>query len=234
MKRNLALILVLPALLAAQEMNKDVNKMHFVRASGEAIVKVKPDRAEISIGVITESPTAQAAAAENATQTAQVLDALKKTLGSAGELKTAGYSISAQYQYTNGQPQKLTGYQASNTVSVVVTDLSLLGKVIDAASNSGANNINAINFDLKDDSAIRLQALAEATEKARSSAEAIAKALNLKVTGVLQAETGEAPSFRPLMTQFVANQLMAPGARTPIETGNLEVRATVTVSLEIQ
>ncbi len=229
MKRKLALILIVPALLMAQ----DMNKVHFVRASGEAIVKVKPDRAEISIGVINESPTAQAAAAENAAQTAQVLDALKKTLGSAGELKTVGYAISAQYQYTNGQPQKLTGYQTSNTILVVVTDLSLLGKVIDAASNSGANNINSINFDLKDDRAIRLQALAEATEKARSSAEAIAKALNLKVVRVLQAETGEAPGFTPVR-QFVTNQLMAPGARTPIEAGNLEIRATVTVSLEIQ
>src|SRR5665213_3095022 len=107
MKTKLALMLVLPALLVAQHMSK----VHFVRASGEATVKVKPDRAEISIGVINQSPTAQEAAAKNATETKQVLDAVKQTLGPAGQIKTTGYSISPQYQYTNGRPPKITGYQ---------------------------------------------------------------------------------------------------------------------------
>lgn len=226
-----ALFLVVPALLFGQ----DPSKIHFVRASGEAVVKAKPDKAEIDIGVTNQSPTAQAAAADNAAQTTQVVDAVKKTLGAAGELKTSGYAISPQYQYANGKPPKITGYQASNTVLVTVNDLALLGKVIDAASNEGANNINGINFGLKDDSAVRRQALVEATEKARASAEAIAKALNVKVVGVLMAEIGETPSFRPVRAQFAkAPMAMAQAAPTPIEAGDLDVRATVTVSLEIQ
>jgi uncharacterized protein YggE len=208
-------------------------KVHFVRATGEATVSARPDRAQISIGVLTQASTAQAAASANAAQTTQVIDAIKRTLGEGGELKTSGYSISPQYQYTAGRAPKTTGYQASNTVLIIVNDLTLLGKVIDAATDSGANNINSVSFSLKDDSHVRNQALAEAASKARGAAESIAKALNTHVVGVLEAETAETPTFRPMTRSFAA--MAAPqGAPTPIEAGDLDIRATVTVTLEVQ
>jgi len=209
------------------------DKTHFVRATGEATISAHPDRAQISIGVLTQASTAQAAATANATQTTQVIDAIKKTLAEAGELKTTGYSIQPQYQYTAGRSPKITAYQASNTVLIVVNELSLLGKVIDAASDSGANNINGVSFSLKDETHARNQALAEASIKARAAAESIAKALNVHVVGVLQAETAQAPTFRPLNRSFAA---MAPsvGMPTPIEPGDLDIQATVTVTLEVQ
>jgi uncharacterized protein len=229
-KHALLPLIFLPYMLNAQENAK----VHFVRATGEATVTVRPDRAQISIGVMNQNPTAQAAAAANATQTTQVIEAIKRTLGQGGELKTSGYSISPQYQYTAGRAPKITGYQASNTVLVIVNDLNLLGKVIDSASDSGANNINGVAFSLKDESGVRSQALAEAAVKARSAAEAIAKALNAHVVGVLQAETGQVPSFRPMTRSFSA--VASPGgpAPTPIEAGDLDIQATVTVTLEVQ
>jgi hypothetical protein len=219
----------------AQAVAQAPSKTHFVRATGEATVTARPDRAQISIGVINQSSTAQAAAAANATQTAQVIDAIKRVLGEGGELKTSGYAISPQYQYTTGRAPKITGYQASNTVLIIVNELHLLGKVIDAASDSGANNINGVSFSLKDDSQVRNQALGEAAAKARAAAEAIAKALNTHVIGVLEAETGEVPTFRPIAPSFRA--MAGPGqagAPTPIESGDLEIHATVTVTLEVQ
>jgi hypothetical protein len=226
-------LLVLLLLLTSMDMAQEIPKVHFVRATGEATVTARPDRAQISIGVMTQSSTAQAAASANATQTTQVIDAIKRTLGQGGELKTEGYSISPQYQYTQGRTPKITGYQASNTVLIIVNELSLLGKVIDAASDSGANNINGVAFSLKDESPVRNQALAEAAVKARAAAESIAKALNTHVVGVLQAETSESPTFRPMNRSFAA---MAPqqGAPTPIEAGDLDIHASVTVTLEVQ
>ena len=229
-KQCLLALMLLPTMMNAQE----IAKVHFVRASGEATVSARPDRAEISIGVINQSPTAQAAASANATQTTQVIEAIKRTLGQGGELKTAGYSISPQYQYSAGRSPKITGYQASNTVLVIVNDLTLLGKVIDSASDSGANNINGVTFSLKDETVVRSQALAEAATKARAAAEAIAKALNTHIVGVLQAETNETPTFRPMNRSFAAMAQGAVAAPTPIEPGDLDIHATVTVTLEVQ
>lgn len=228
----IALVIVPGCLLAAAQ--EGLAKVHFVRASGEATVTAKPDRAQISIGVVTQAATAQAAASQNATQTSAALDAMKRALGSAGDIKTSGYSISPQYIYANGKPPKISGYQASNTVLATVNDLSLTGKVIDAANEAGANNINGISFSLRDDRAIREQALAEAAQKARTAAEAIAKALNVHITGVLQAETTEAPVVRPMMKTMAMSAEMAPRAPTPIEAGDIDVRAALTVTFEVQ
>jgi uncharacterized protein YggE len=235
MKLPCVTVLLLASGCLAAAAQDSAAKVHFIRASGEATVRAKPDRAQISIGVVTQAPTAQAASAQNATQTSAVLDAVKRGLGSNGEIKTSGYALSPQYQYTNGRPPKITGYQASNTVLTTVNDLSLTGKVIDAANEAGANEITGISFSLRDDNAIRAQALAEAAVKARSAAEAIAKALNVHITAVLDADTTEAPVVRPMNKAFaMMSEVAAPRAPTPIEPGDLDVHASVTVRFEVQ
>ena len=211
---------------------QDMSKVHFVRASGEATVTAKPDRAQISIGVVTHAATAQAAAAQNAEETTQVIHSLKSALGANGDVKTTAYSISPQYDYGNqGHPPKLAGYEASNTVLATEDDLSSLGKVIDAATSSGANNINGISFTLRDENPVKQKALVEATDRARANAETIARALNLHVTGVLQAEPTEMPVFRPMP---MAMQAKIAAVATPIEAGNLDVSARVTVVLQVE
>jgi uncharacterized protein YggE len=223
-------IILLPALLPGQ----DAPKLRLVRASATATVSAKPDRAQISIGVVTQAQAAQDAASANASQTERALAGIMKALGTAGEIKTTGYSLSPQMQYAEHQPPKISGYQASNTVLVEVNDLSVVGKVIDAANQSGANDINGITFSLKDDSAVRTQALAEAAAKARANAEAIARALNLEIVGVLQAEADTPPASFPARMQVFAKAASPQAQATPIETGDLDLQATVTVSLEVR
>ncbi len=227
------LCVALPLVSVAQ--SDDISKpLHVVRASGEATVTAKPDCAQISIGVVTEAATAQLASSQNATQTSQVMDALKRALGSRGDMKTAGYSISPVYQYVNGKPPKLTGYKAENTVHVTLDDLSLVGQIIDASANAGANAVNGITFSLRNDESIRAQALAEAATKARASAEAIARALSLQVVGVLQAESPEASAIHPLFAPYAGSAGLAKAAPTPIETGTLDIQASVVVTLEVR
>jgi uncharacterized protein len=229
-------LLCTSVLLASAISAQDTAKLaHTVRASGEATVAAKPDRAQITIAVLTQASTAQAASAKNATQTTQVLDAVKRTLGVNGQVTTTGYSISPDYQYSrDGSPAKVIGYNATNTVLVTVDDLSLVGKIIDSATSAGANNITNIAFMLRNDEAVRAQALAEAAGKARTSAEAIAKALNLRVVGIMNAEATEAPTVRPMFAQARATAQVNAGAPTPIETGTLDIHAGVIVSLQVQ
>ena len=228
-------LLLLPALVVCSLPAQDTAKLsHVVRASAESTVTAKPDRAQVTIGVLSQAPTAQAASAQNATQSTAVVDAVKRALGGNVQIKTTEYSISPDYQYSkDGSASKVIGYHASNTVLATVDDLSLVGKIIDTATHAGANNINGIAFTLRNDEAVRAQALAEAAGKARASAEAIAKALNLRVLGVLNAEATEAPVVRPLMMQArVSAQMNA--APTPIESGTLDIHASVVVTLQVQ
>ena len=218
----------MPCLLLAQDPFKG---LHVVRASGEATVSAKPDRAQVSVGVITEANTAEKASQQNASQTSDVLKMLKDLVGSAGEIKTTGYSIGPEYQFSSGNPPKISGYHANNTVLVTVSDLSFVGKIIDAAVKSGANDLT-ISFLLKSDDTIRAEALREAAKKARANAEAIAYGLDLHVVRVLQAETTNVTPIRPIMLQ--AGAMAKAATPTPIEAGTLDVHASVTVTVEVQ
>lgn len=203
----------------------------FVRATGEGTATVKPDEAVLSIGVVTQASTADAAASQNATQVNALLQALKKQLGSNGELRTIGYRIEPNYRYpppAGGSPT-ISGYTASNTVQATTRDLPSVGSLIDAATRAGANHVEGIQFMLRDEQPARAQALKQAAQAARANAEAIAAALGVRVLGLRSAETAFTEPIRPRMA-MAAEAVRAP---TPVEPGVLDIRATVTVTLDV-
>ena len=221
--------------MAAQEDGGDLEDRPNVRATGESVIQAKPDLARIDFGVTTQGPTAQAAGAQNAKQFEAVLAALRKALGPSAEVKTVNYSLQPEYKYPKegGKPQ-IVGYTATNIVQATTTDLDRVGPLIDAATQAGATNVQQLQFTLKDEQAVRAQALAEAARKARGNAEAIAQALGLKVVRVLSAQAGGGPVV-PLRREnmMMAMSKAADAAPTPIESGNIEVHATVSLMLEV-
>lgn len=199
-----------------------------VRATGEASVAVTPDQAKIEIGVVTQAATAQQAAAQNAAQVEKVISQLKQAAGANAALKTANYSLSPNYNYPpNGGTPTLNGYTASNTVQLTSSDLAGIGKVIDAATQAGANRVVALQFGLKNDLAAKSQALKLAAAEAKSRAEAIAAGLGGRVGSVIAAQESVPEGVRPMMAQ--ARLAAAP---TPVEPGSVEVSATVTLEME--
>ncbi|HWQ53345.1 MAG TPA: SIMPL domain-containing protein [Bryobacteraceae bacterium] len=205
-----------------------------VRATAEATVSATPDRARIHIGVVTQAPNAQAAAAENAKQLDAVLAALRKVLGPQAAVRTIGYSVNPNMRYPReGGAPVITGYTAQNTVEVTTDDLKLVPRVIDTATQFGANSVQSLQFMLRDERPVRARALRQAAEMARADAEAMAAAVGLRVVGVLTMEEGERPPVRPLMREN-AMLASAPDRPTPVEPGSLEVRAVVTLTMAAQ
>jgi uncharacterized protein YggE len=201
---------------------------HLVGASGQATVSVKPDQAKLQAGVVTQAATAQDAAAQNASQVASVLAQLRNVLGSAADLKTIGYSLNATYKYPQGVPPVLTGYTASNIVEVTMTDLSLIGRTIDAASQAGANSVQGLQFSIQDEEPVRQQALGLATKQAKAHAQAIASGIGASLGAVVLAQEGGGVVVRSL-----TNAPAAATTQTPIETGLVQIQATVSIQVEL-
>jgi uncharacterized protein YggE len=195
-----------------------------VQATGTATVQVAPDQAQLTAGVITQATTAQAAAEQNATSTTAMLNALKAVLGVNGTIQTVGYSISPRYN--NANPPVITGYTAVNTVQITTVNLNLVGPLIDAANQAGANNVSGISFSLQDPEPVLQQALGQASKTAIAHAAAIAKGLGLKTGAVLSASEGG--SVTPIRTDFGAT-----AAATPVQTGTVSVSATVSVNVQL-
>jgi uncharacterized protein YggE len=205
-----------------------------IRVTGDARVTAKPDRVQIDIGVSTRAPQSQDAAAQNARQVEAVLAAVRKAAGPAAVLKTISYSLNPNYQYhPNGGEPTIDGYTANNVVQVTLDELAKIGAVIDAATQAGANHVQAIQFTLRDQAAVRAQALREAATRARAEAEVLAEALGLKVMRVLSVEESS-PGIVPVRVLAGAPRTMVTAAApTPVETGTLDVTANVTLSVEV-
>ncbi len=221
------------ALLAASAAAQDMgNKLPpSINTTGEAVVTATPDRAEISVGVVTQSDTSQAAVAQNAQKLEATLQRLRQLLGSAADIRTISYNLSPNYRYPKegGEPS-ITGYTATNIVRVTIDDLAQVGRAIDAATQAGANRIQSLRFTLKDERTVQTQALREAALNARRKADALASALRVQIVRILSiAESG--PTAIPFRDVAFAR---AETASTPIEPGTIEVRANVALTVEIR
>jgi uncharacterized protein len=158
---------------------------------------------------------------------------LRKILAGSQQLQTTSYSVRPSYQYPKpGAQPTITAYIATNVVEVTLNDLTQVGKVIDAALQSGANNIQRLHFGLKNAQAARFQALREAAAQAKASAEAIAAGLGVHVLRVLSAEeTPPAEDFG--MAKKAPPLPNAAAPTTQVEAGTIEVGATVTLKVEV-
>ena len=202
-----------------------------IRVTAEASIAAKPDRATIDIGVVTESATAQAAAAQNAKRVETLLTALRAVLGEGAEITTISYSLDPVYSRPKpGGSAVITSYSAANVVRATTDDLSLVGRLIDGAMGAGANRIDRLAFTLQDEQPLMAKALQQAAARAKGKAEAIAAALGVKIIRVLQVEEN-GPAVRPVERMLRFTPATEPA--TPVESGTLDVNATVTLTVEI-
>ena len=206
-----------------------------IRVTGDARVSARPDRVQIDLGVQNQAPLSQDAAAANARQLDAVLTAVRKAAGPGAQLRTVSYSLSPNYQYhTSGGEPTITGYTALNVVEVTLDDLARIGDVIDAATRGGANRVQGIQFTVRDQDAVRAQALREAATRAHAEAEVLAGALNLRILRVLSVEESS-PQIVPVRPRMAVARAAASTAEvpTPVEAGTLDVSANVALTVEV-
>ena len=205
-----------------------------IRVTGDSKVTARPDRVQIDLGVTTRAAHSQEAATENARQVDAVLAAVRKATGPAAVLRTISYSLNPTYQYhPNGEEPTITGYSAVNVVQVTLDDLAKIGTVIDSATLAGANHVQGIQFTLRDQDAVRAEALRQAATRARAQADVLAAALALKVVRVLSVEENS-PRLVPVRAYMGAPRTAAvSAAATPVEAGTLDVTADVMLTVEV-
>src|SRR5215213_1424310 len=206
-----------------------------VMVAGDSIVQAQPDTAIITIAVVTQNRNAISAQQDNAAKTDAVVRALKAAAGSGAEVKTSGYSLQPQRVYKENQPPTITGYEARNSVTVTLSDLTKVGSVIDAAAQAGANDVSGIAFTLRQDRQARDRALSEATREAVSKAQVIAQALGGRVVRIVEVQE-EGFQQRPPVPIYQTETFMAKRAdvATPIEVGSLDVTSRVQLIAEVE
>ena len=188
-----------------------------------------PDIATIRAGVVTQAPTAAAALADNAARVAKMLAALKAAGVADRDVQTATIQLQPQYRYAQNEAPVITGYQASNSVSVRFRDVARSGRILDTLVREGANQIEGPNLSIDQPEAAEDEARTDAIRRARARAELYARAAGLRVERILsigESGAGLPEPPRPLMMMRVQ---AAPAADTAIAAGEQDVTVTVNV-----
>jgi hypothetical protein len=204
-----------------------------VRVHGEATVSAQPDRLQMDVGVISQGATSQMASDSNARQSNVVIEALRKIVPPAN-IKTINFSINPNYQYPkDGGAPAIIGYTANNTVRLEIDDLKLAPRVIEAATRSGASNVNRVTFALRDESKARAEALGKAADQARSGARALAERLEVKLGRLLRIEEEQPVVVSPGRQVEFSATAKGGAESSPVEPGTIEIHASVTLTFEI-
>ncbi len=199
---------------------------------GEGKVNIKPDIAYINVGVETLDKDAKKAQDINKTTMTKVIDKLKSMGIDEKDIKTIRYSVDQEIDYVDGK-RNVLGYRVYNTIRITVKKIDKVGEVVNVAYNEGANNIYGISFDIADRKTVYKQALQKAIDDAKDKADVMAKQAGVKIgkpIAIYEGYQGDV-FYGARNSGFKEDMAMDMGAESyvPVEVGELEIEANVTV-----
>ena len=228
------LCLALAAPLAAQTAPGAPGDVPILTVSGWGQSHAAPDEATVRLGILAQAATAREAQDRVNRTAGAILEAIRKLGIPAERIQTSGLNLGPQYAQARAESApKITGYQASSSVSVRIDDLAKVGPAIDAGLAAGANNLDGVEFGLRDDGAARAAALTDAVRSARGKAEALAAALRVRLVEIVEVAEGGAAIAQPQPFRGRAMAMSADTAATPVSPGQVGVDASVTVRWRI-
>lgn len=239
MKKLLSLILALlmtaalPAALAESAPRR-------MLVSGSATVALPADTATLQIGVNTRKLTVKEAQKENAEIMARVMNALKETGVEEQDIITSQFNVNTEYDYSNsallGGETQILYYRVQNNVSVTIHDLSMIGSILDAAMDAGANTSYGISFSSTQENEAYQKALSRAVEDAMQKAMVLATASGVKLGSLITITQNTYPCQQNDLgaSNYFFYAAKTADAGTAITSGDVSVSAEVLLEYEFQ
>ncbi|MGM0378449.1 MAG: SIMPL domain-containing protein [Bacillota bacterium] len=202
-----------------------------LEVNGNATIEVKPDVAYINIGVRSEDKNSLKAQENNKEKMNKIIKELKDFGLTDQDMETNYYSINKRYNYLKDN-KKETYYVVSNQLKLTITDLDTIGKLIDLSTKAGANDINSIRYDLKNDKKHYNEALKLAMDDAKTKATAILENIDAEVTKPVKIieHSNNQGIYRDNTADYMAKE--ATSQSTPIKENNISIKARLKVIYE--
>lgn len=205
-----------------------------VAMSGEGLVQAVPDRAWVTITAESRAGNPRDAQRRNVEAMTPVQAKLKGAGIPPEAIRTVGYDLQQEFDFVNNK-RISRGYVARNSIEVRIDQVDRVGEVLEIAVGSGATSVGGIRFDLKERAKLEREAVRLAVAEARAKTEAAAAGAGVTVTRILRIdEHGVVSPPMPVMMMRREAAQAADGAAPPISAGQIEIRATVTVTAAIK
>jgi uncharacterized protein YggE len=209
-----------------------------VRVSGEGTVNASPDQATVRFGIVTRADDPETARSQNAEAAKGALNAVRELGVPESDLRMETLRLAPRREYNREtRTHEEKGYEATRQVVVEVDSLELLPRLVAQVVQRGANRLEGIDYDLKDRSSIRNEALRQAATNARDKARLLAETLDAELGPVQEIHEQNfsfgQPSPRVRMEFAQAAQADAQGEPDAYAAGEIEVSAQVQVVFEL-
>lgn len=200
-----------------------------VTVVGNGEVQGSPDTLTVNSSTEVTAPDATTAINQSSERQQAVIDALTRLGIDRKDISTTQVSLQPRY---GADSIAIAGYQAQNTISVKIRDLTKASQALADIQTAGGNatRINSISYDIADDSQLVKDARARAFNDAKDRAQQYADLAGLKLGKVIS--ISESTGTPPTPTPMQAPRLEA-AAPVPLEPGQQTVSFSVTVIWEL-
>jgi uncharacterized protein len=213
----------------------DDNKMvRSISLSGHGEVRMAPDLAVVTVGVMSSAATAREALDANTKAMEAVMASLKEASIETRDIQTASFSVNPRYDYgqNNAQPPKVIGYDVSNNVTITVRKLDSLGAILDQVVSSGSNQINGVMFQVDKPEAATDEARKLAVADAMRKANIITVASGVTLGQIIS--LSERGDYQPPQPVFKSMRAEVAAADVPIAQGEQVLTVDVNITWEIK
>jgi len=209
-----------------------------VTVAAKGSVMVEPDVAYLNLAVETRGAKASDAQQANADKFAGVEKTLYEKFGiDKKDVKTTGFDVQPEYNYTEKDGRVLKGYVASHSIQVTYRKLPEIGKLFDALTASGANRLDGVQFSTEKKDQYELEALKKAMDNAAAKAGVLAASAKRELNGVVnivQGDVASSPILFASATQAKMSVMAEGAASTSVQSGQIEISTQVTVQYEMK
>ena len=208
-------------------------EMRTIAVDGISTIKVAPNKATVNISITNSAKNSKEAANKNAAVMNKIQSALLGLTITEENIQTTNYSLYPIYD-AKSNSREITGYSVTNEISVNIDNIALVGIVIDTAINSGASNVDSIEFGLKDSQQYKEKALREAILDAKRKAEVVASTLGKNIVNVVSVNTNNTYiETRNMNNAMYMKSSADMSASSPVQEGEINVRSNVSVVFEM-
>ena len=213
----------------------------YITAAGQGMVSAPPDTVTINAGVTNSARTAREALAANSQIMTQVFAAMRTMNIPDRDIRTTNLNLQPQYgpapagTIVNLNDRPVTGYRATNNVSITIEDVAKAGPALDALVAAGANQSGGLSYSIRNNQRLLDQARTDAVKDAMARAKVYAAAAGVSL-GALHAITDTAPAPVVNLQGFTQPAPLGalPAPPPPIGIGEQTLRVNITMSWEIK
>ena len=225
-------VLILGLLLMTMSYAQEQKQIPMVTVSGEGKVKVAPDQASISISIETKGTKAEEVKRENDKKMDAILKFIKKSNIAAEDFQTQRISLNPNYDYE----KKKYNYVATQTVQILLRDLSKYDVLMEGLVNEGINRIDNVEFKSSKLTQLQSDARKLAMKEAKAKAEDFVSVLGQKVgKAILISDNSQSYHSQPRMYAMKSSMAMDESApRETLAIGEIEITANVSVNFVLE